>query len=371
MKFFRYKKTCDKEKNINFLSLLLVLVMVVTFSSDAYAGTEDTITKEYEYTAKYLDDRKNEFDETISDDDETYNLTDIKYEVVGQTPILETVGVGKVVTTEDMIVNENYSPQNTISENGVDYILTDCTILDGSQYTRQYTEYYDFIATDVENIPQTKAMTVKDEAGNTVEVAGTLKSKEVTANGDWKSAEIEIVFENYDAGVFEWQGVTINGNSDEPLKGYETELLQSVGETTDSCKIISTEWVGAAYEENGVMYRKAKANVQQYVNYVRATYTANVDYAKYTCIYHGTQQVPSTTDFEYQIKAVATYTLKETLPVKEIILACLGLVFIIALVVVILLILSKRKATDNDNSSKKSKEEKEFERLISRKGQVE
>ena len=72
---------------------------------------------------------------------------------------------------------------------------------------------------------------------------------------------------------FEWNGIQIEGNQEQPLQGYEQELLASVGADRNTSRVIRTYWTSDVYtDENGETCRNARADIEQYVNYYRANY---------------------------------------------------------------------------------------------------
>lgn len=79
----------------------------------------------------------------------------------------------------------------------------------------------------------------------------------------WQDSYINLTFISYDADYYEWNGVQIDGSSKNPLKGYEKEILKSIGADTKNYRVVTTYWTGKAYQKDGVYYRKAKADIQK------------------------------------------------------------------------------------------------------------
>lgn len=350
----REKKRAIKKKKSGIFFLLIVSLVTVNCDT-AFAKNKDTdITKEYEYITSDKEEKSGDFEKEIEKDNRTYKLEGVDYEVVKSVPVMETEEVTKSVESDFVMKSEEYIPEDTITEDGITYTLEDCSVLDGSEYTKTYTAHYDYLETDT-TIPTNKEIGVTAENGSNVQINGKLSGTERVEDGEWIDASVSITFDHYDTGIFEWQGKTIYLNSEHPLEGYDTELLESVGADTNSYRVVSTVWSGEPYVVDGVVYRDATANVQYFVNYVRATYTGTIDYVKYQSNYKGTREVESTENFTYLMKANATYTMENSLSVAQIVMfTAIGIAILAVLVVLILSVISKRKDKDNDNDKKKN-----------------
>ena len=150
----------------------------------------------------------------------------------------------KEVDSDLIPVSEEYTPEQTITEDNVTYTLNDCTVLDDSEEVKNYTSYIDYL--DEAAIPDSKVITVTGENGEKLQLQGKVAKKEVISNGEWLNTQITITFDHYDSGEYVWQGETIY-NSSNPLEGHYAELLQSVGADSNTHRITSTQWSGDAY----------------------------------------------------------------------------------------------------------------------------
>ena len=320
---------------------LLMFVMLAASTPNKVYAAEPEITKEHEYTSKNKEEEYTGFKDTIEEDGRKYNLSGITYDIEKTTPEKEKKMLTKEVDSDLIPVSEEYTPEQTITEDNVTYTLNDCTVLDDSEEVKNYTSYIDYL--DEAAIPDSKVITVTGENGEKLQLQGKVAKKEVISNGEWLNTQITITFDHYDSGEYVWQGETIY-NSSNPLEGHYAELLQSVGADSNTHRITSTQWSGDAYEVNGVTYRDAIANVQYFVPYTRATYAASQEYVKYRATYAAETEVDSKTNFTYDLKATATYELDKSLTVKQIvIMAGVGLLIIVVLIVLILYVVSRRK----------------------------
>ena len=320
---------------------LLMFVMLAASTPNKVYAAEPEVTKEHEYTSKNKEEEYTGFKDTIKEDGRKYNLSGITYDIEKTTPEKEKKVLTKEVDSDLIPVSEEYTPEQTITEDNVTYTLNDCTVLDDSEEVKNYTSYIDYL--DEAAIPDSKVITVTGENGEKLQLQGKVAKKEVISNGEWLNTQITITFDHYDSGEYVWQGETIY-NSSNPLEGHYAELLQSVGADSNTHRITSTQWSGDAYEVDGVTYRDAIANVQYFVPYTRATYAASQEYVKYRATYAAETEVDSKTNFTYDLKATATYELDKSLTVKQIvIMAGVGLLIIVVLIVLILYVVSRRK----------------------------
>ena len=320
---------------------LLMFVMLAASTPNKVYAAEPEVTKEHEYTSKNKEEEYTGFKDTIEEDGRKYNLSGITYDIEKTTPEKEKKVLTKEVDSDLIPVSEEYTPEQTITEDNVTYTLNDCTVLDDSEEVKNYTSYVDYL--DEAAIPDSKVITVTEENGEKLQLQGKVAKKEVISNGEWLNTQITITFDHYDSGEYVWQGETIY-NSSNPLEGHYAELLQSVGADSNTHRITSTQWSGDAYEVDGVTYRDAIANVQYFVPYTRATYAASQEYVKYRATYAAETEVDSKTNFTYDLKATATYELDKSLTVKQIvIMAGVGLLIIVVLIVLILYVVSRRK----------------------------
>lgn len=340
------RKRAIKRKSILFL--LMVSTLTLNCNNTVFAKNKSTdIIKEYEYVTSDKTEKSGTFEKEIKEGKHKYSLKDVKYQIQKSVPLMETEEVTKTVESGLIDKSDTYSPEDTITEDGITYTLADCSVIDGSEYTKTYTAHYNYLETDT-TIPENKIIGVTDENGNSVQINGKLSGTESLTEGKWLDTSMSITFDHYDTGIFNWQGQTINLNSDNPLQGYSSELLQSVGADTNTNRVVSTEWSGEPYEVDGVVYRNATANVQYFVPYVSATYTGTIDYVKYQSTYTGTQNVESTENYTYLMKAKATYSMENTFSVAQIVIfATIGIAILAVLVVLILSVISKRKKEEN------------------------
>ena len=123
---------------------------------------------------------------------------------------------------------------------------------------------------------------------------------------------IDIKFQGYDRNAIQWQGIVFPNDrgAGAPLKGYEKELLASVGLDGLNGKIKNTYYTSDVYTDaDGVVCRDARADIQKLVPVYRAEYIGeiNTPHVIKTAVYEGEQELESDTNINYTIKATGTY----------------------------------------------------------------
>lgn len=343
-------------------NILLCILVATVFSVDVQAADVAAYAEEvtYESTSK---EAIREFQKRISVEDKNYSLLDVEYEILKETPVMNKNEVTKVVTTDVITSGVEFTPEETITENGITYTFENVeeipTVINGS-YEQTVTGFTDYDHA-VTNVPQTKVIATTDSrTGETVNATCALTSLG-TSGGGWQSNTISITFISYDEEIFIWNGVTVSKSTSAPLQGYEFLLLSSVGENNNSCRVLSTYWTSDTYlNSDGVLCRDAQADVEQYVNYYRANYSGVITAPEttgkvYTITYKGIQTIESDTNTIYTIKATAFYDEIIEEPESNILYYVYGgiaLILLIVLVVLIIYMISKKeKKRGNKNAS--------------------
>lgn len=329
------------------LSIIAVLVSGCGADDSGYNSDDDieirndgkNIEKVVVYTTRDKDETF-EFPEEITKEGKLYKLTDAGYEITNCVP---EQSESKVLYTDVEVITDGsvYSPEETIEIDGVTYQLQSVSKLIHSEQT--VTSYSDYLGKQtMESVPQKKIVTAVNEvSGESQEVECSLMDVTQLSDGEWIPGEINITFLAYDAYEFQWEGITIkNDGTENPLKGYESELLQSAGLSVDDCRVDSITWDGEAYTDaDGIICRKATADIEQYVNYYRASYSGTISSVQYEASYIGTVITESEEDALYEIRATAEY--EYTVPVVKIIVTGVIVAVAAALAVLVLYVLSK------------------------------
>lgn len=347
----------DKLKIRIFSSFWIVTMLICTFCSPVLAKADSqTIKKEILFSTENASDKKDdEFPQTIKENGKTYQLVNVSYEIVDQTPLSIKQNVTKEVVSDLVSENEEFNPEETLEEDGVIYTLDHIDELSGTDGAVQtVTGYTDYSKAVSENsVPKIKNITAKnDQTGEMETVSCNLVNVERLSNTSWEDTYIDIVFESYDSNIFRWNGLTVSKDTDSPLSGYESQLLASVGVNSNNYRVLRTYWNGNSYtDSNGVLCRNARADVQRKVNYYRANYKGEIQLSEmksYKAVYTGIKDVTSEDQFSYTMKATAIYE-----PVNNTLLYALSgvcILLFIVLIVLLLYLLAKRK---KDNDSKK------------------
>lgn len=350
----RNNKMKKKWMGCFFAGIFSLLLVVPVMASE-------TVSRSYRFTTQDKQEKHDEeFEQQITEDGKLYELEDIHYEIQSKKPVMMEKEVEKVVETDYMSVDTEYHPEPQITEDGIVYEVKETSAMPEEAYTQAVTGYTDYsYPVTADNVPKTKDVTVQDSrTGEEVSVSCSLTSVERLADGVWENSHINITFISYDAEVFIWQGLNVSADENQPLKGYEAELLESVGADATTTTIKDIAWAGDPYyDASGVLCRDAIAYTQKYVNYYRANYAGtyqDLPGVRYRVVYKGTEQVASDTDYIYEIEAVASYNrVKEKVPVAVYIMTGVGILLFAVLVVLILYIFAKKKKEGTTNSTLK------------------
>lgn len=338
-------------KKTKLLALLLVIsVFSTSISAGASSGSSVKKGKIYTDTTTILTKNKNEkvsFDKEITRDGKTFILKDVKYDILDKTPEKEEVTHNE----EKLVTNgEDFTPPNEITKDNILYKLSTIEDVPAEPYIQPVEAHTDYEkAVSKNTVPAEKTVSVQNlKTGKSESVV--CKLNDVSKVGEkWVNSHIDFTFKNYDSYVFEWQGVTIkNENTPNPLENHKTQLLKSVGLTPDDATIHNTYWTSEAYVKDGILCRDARADIRRKVPVYRANYTGAINTEMTTKKIEYKGSINSNSDFNYKIKATATYekdmnTFYMTVGI--------GIILFIVLIVLVLFVISKEK-----NLKEKTKE---------------
>lgn len=300
-------------KNKIILSGTLFIVLLFSVVSPVFAagGTpsgDGEITKEYTYTAQ-TPDEKYLVEGTVIENGKTYQLKDISRTVLDEKDITAK----KTATEEtkyydlyDKQVNAPGTYQKAVDGRNLTFNLSGTTYTDtvikGRTATVSGTTDYGY-QTFEPKAPKEKEIPYHDTVtGQTV--TGTVPLKELRAVEGWSwrpGLEIPITVEIYNAELYELNGKYVPYNDAKPaLEGYEGDVLAVLGLDAAHYRITDMEWSGAAYEQDGVLCRRAVVSGDRYT-------------ARYEAAYSGSIPLPDAPGYD----AVATYTANYEAPTGE------------------------------------------------------
>ena len=352
----------NMRKTSRFISILslLVLVLVMLPGVGVRAAAPELIQKEKQYVT-LNEKEKQPFDKSIVIDGKTYQLQNVSYETVSKNPVKVKEKVTLIKKTKPMKKSESFEAEKKITKDGVTYKLTGVSKKEKKskkkwkQTVSAYSEFDSLAAAN--KAPSQKTVTVTDKkTGKMVAVPCVKTSTRKTAE-TWECSHIDILFSGYDAETFIWQDLKVKKNTQEPLKGYETALIESVGGNPDKYKVQKIAWNGKSYKKNGTIYRKARATVRKKIPHYRVNYSGSITHTEepdyvYSCTYAGVKETDSK-DISYVVAAKANYQLEQKPETKKIpvLFITLAVVLVLAAVVGILFILvKKRKLKEGGNS---------------------
>lgn len=321
-------------------SFLLLCSLIVSIPVCTWA--KDSITREYSFTS--TDKNEHEplgyFEKEIAENNVIYELKDITYKVVSEEPVFVEQEATTSTESEPIEFGTDYAPDEEVEKDGVVYTLDNTDreeVVIMSAYTQNVSGYTDYSnKTDAENAPATKVInTTNDKTGENVSLECNKTFMKTVKSPAWEDTYIDITFTSYNASEFIWNGITVKKNEDEPLKGYETQLIESVGGNKSDYEVSKIYWTGKAYKnDKGVLCRDARADVRKRSYYYRVNYAGTIIVPEtkgyvYKSIYKGLKKVESG-ETEYQIKATAVYEAKKTSIIPVITMGIIILAFLIA-----------------------------------------
>lgn len=329
--------------------ILFTVVSALAFSDDTYAA-DSTIVKENQYTTNSSDDLHADYDEKIIENNNFYKLKNVQYEVLDKSQVI----IDRSVVSDLMLETDEYDPPEEIKEDGLIYRLVDVKQIDSETLDQEVSGFDDYEKKiSEEDVPQSKTLKIEDlRTGEEMEVECPLSGIEVLDGGTLIKDSIDITFEDYSLGVFEWNGTYVRSDDEYPLKGYEKDLLKSVGLSPSIYSVRSIAWSGEPYtDENGVNCRDAVAEIQHYGYLYRANYSSHIKYVKYEASYENAEN----DHFNYVIKATAVY--EKVVPVTQAVFyAGIGILIFCILLVLIMYLVSRRKKEDEKSSIKEEGE---------------
>lgn len=335
-------KVCGMKVHI---FILFTVVSAFAFSDHTYAA-DSTVVKENRYTTNSSDDLHADYDEKIIEDNTFYKLKKVEYEVIDKSQVI----VDKSVLSDLMLDTDEYDPPEKITEDGLIYKLVDVKQIESETLDQEVSGFDDYEKKISEtDVPQTKTLKVEDlRTGEEMEVECPLSGIEVLDGGTLIKDSIDVTFEGYNLGVFEWNGNYVRSDDEYPLKGYEKDLLKSVGLSPSIYSVSSITWKGEPYtDENGVDCRDAVAEIQHYGYLYRANYSSHIKYVKYEASYENAEN----DNFNYVIKATAVY--EKVVPVTQAVFyAGIGILIFCILLILIMYLVSRNKKEDGKSSEK-------------------
>lgn len=325
--------------------ILFTVVSALAFSDDTYAA-DSTIVKENQYTTNSSDDLHADYDEKIIENNNFYKLKNVQYEVLDKSQVI----IDRSVVSDLMLETDEYDPPEEIKEDGLIYRLVDVKQIDSETLDQEVSGFDDYEKKiSEEDVPKTKTLKIEDlRTGEEMEVECPLSGIEVLDGGTLIQDSIDITFEDYSLGVFEWNGTYVRSDDEYPLKGYEKDLLKSVGLSPSIYSVRSITWSGEPYtDENGVNCRDAVAEIQHYGYLYRANYSSDIKYVKYEASYENAEN----DNFNYVIKATAVY--EKVVPVTQAVFyAGIGILIFCILLVLIMYLVSRKQKEDEKSSIK-------------------
>ena len=285
--------------------ILMILIFAFTVASGtfAYAENSDVIVKQKTYKTKKTPYKKIEYQQYITDKGKKYQLKDVRYKVTDKEPILKT-------NVKKITVRTKNKPKKTVVQNNVTYRLINTIIQrkNKEKYNGRVVNGYLVFDNKEEalNAPDKHVFTANGATARCSKINMVMEK-----SSSWRSSYIDYTFTSTSKDYYEWNGNQIDGNSSNPLKGYDNQILKSIGADKKSYRIGNTYWKGKARKKNGVYSRILRVEVQKKVPHYRVNYKGHskgtvVATITYVSTYKGKTKVKSG-KYIYEITATAVY----------------------------------------------------------------
>ena len=264
----------------NRLIIFAVLLFCFTAAVNTYGSETETIirTKQYSTEDKF---EKKDWSYSLNINRKKYSLKDVKREITDKEKLYEIKTETETVKKE---TDDEYTPGKYIVKNGVKYRLKSVSKNERTvrrDKGRLVTGYLSF-----DN--RSEAYNAPDRYTFTADGATALCSKQNIIKEKtygWQSSYIDFTFKSTDRDYYEWNGHQIDGNSDNPLKRYDDEILESINALKKNYKIGKTYWKAGAKKVNGVYTRKLRVEVKKKVPHYRVNYKGYKYSVSETAIY--------------------------------------------------------------------------------------
>lgn len=342
-------------KSKKLLSLLLITTSVLcvagcsgSTSTEKADSAKNTITKKIVFQTDDINEsRDDEFEGVIKEDGKSYQLEKITYDLLEKSP--KEVEVTKNVESDILPMDQTYTPQETITEDGVTYTLvstdTKESVLEEA-YTQPVTGYTDYsYPISIGSAPATKDISVINARTGQQQTVTCSLTDVTRLSDEYEDTYIDIVYESYDADTFVWGDTLVSKNETTP-EINNGQLLASVGADPNTYTVKNVYWTGQPYTDtSGVLCRNARADVQRKINYYRANYSGSINQEaingiQYISTYTGLS-ADENSGYTYEIQATAHYTPQSGQ--TALIIAGIGIFIFAVLIIVLLYLLSKKK----------------------------
>lgn len=320
-------------------------------SGSAEASGDVSYTQMISYETSDREEKRDDaFAQKVSVNGKTYRLKDVDYRVLDESKEMKTVTQN--INSETYFNDDTYVPEQSYEADGVTYTLSGISkvVVDGA-YTQDVSGYdaYDHAVTSAD-VPQTKDITVKNEKTGEEQTV-ICQFTGISDRADtWESTHIDITFQDYSANLFAWNNMLVSKNDAEPGLD-EKQLLASVGAEPSRYQVQSIHWSGQPYEQGGILYRNARAEVLRLVDWKQADYRGQIVMpgTVYTATY--TAQVPADdVSAVYKIQATGNYVRDYT---KLVVLgASVGIAVLAVLIIAILFAVAKKRKEKDGTDGK-------------------
>lgn len=305
-----------------FLAVLALLLPVLKGGGagrEAVADLKDLFVETiYRSDSDAPKGQKLEPEDTVTVDGTAYYLEEVQYEVLEKNPLPSESQHMRIETSAPFTGEpEKNLPQEKIRAEGKDWYLKSYEILDTvidarEQPVADVIRYTSLPAKS--QVPEAADLKIRDRlTGDEVMVQVPLQSVSWGEERWEQGFEFSVTIKDYGVGKFDLNGMEVVIDEENPLKGYEKELLDMIGVSKESYRIKKISWEGEPYWENGRLCRGLKAEGDWKVRDCEAVYSgvANLPEAEakiIQAVYTDLEPAGADQDYIYTMKATARYS---------------------------------------------------------------
>lgn len=305
--------------------IIIIITLMILFSITVSATEpQKTITQEIEFTTK-LTEFAYEAAEEIIEDDITYKLIDITYQVISEEELTTTLAKlfddevkndgmmhkdDSIFDEEVMIEKDGYNGVIPLKE----IIYTERKI---TERTASHTVEYDYKSqVSAPDPAPTLDVLYHDEETN-IDVLATLPFVKLKKNSKSKwedNIQVEQLYRSiYRDEYLLVDGTRLSFNTDKPeYKGIEDKLLNQMRLDEEKYNIVDSYWINESVTAEGITTRLAGFIVNRYVTGYSAVYSGTFDIPNMLvydakAVYEGELTKEVDDGIEYTVVAINVY----------------------------------------------------------------
>ena len=312
------------------LPFFLAGALLIGSASAVFASSGADLIKEYEYKADTTVNPSYDAPERLKEGGKTYELTDIKYEIVRDNfiEVEKTVKLSDKNKLEKTIDHElaDGSKARLTAESNISW--SEATA-DGIIRTQEYKNRSE--------IPEQITGTKPGADGEEIEITLKLSDTENLSRTENFAAPATFYAPSPDATKYQFNGKTVTISGSPVWSSYKSDVKDYLGINGNDYQITGGSWSSDFTKQGDKYVRTARYTGTKTVPFFRATYTETDDTTK---IYTANVKYTGTSG-KAVIKAIASYD--RVLGAREYIMIGVGVLILAIAAAAILFIIGKRR----------------------------